>query len=411
MKKLLFFSLLCLAQGFTYAQTDQVIIGTVDTIESTILNEQRRLLIHVPEGSDENVFTKKTYPVLYLLDGGGHFNSTVGMLHQLSKINGNTICPEMIVVGILNTNRTRDLTPYKTTPAETPMLPPQMAAQTGGGDNFMAFVEKELIPHIEAKYPTEPYKVFVGHSFGGLTVLNTFLKKPTLFNAYVSLDPSMSFHNKKLLQAIKTKDLGKDYKNRFLYLGIANTLTAGLDTETVRKDRNPMNGNIRANLELHDYLTENHGELSYRGKYYPEDDHGSVPFIAGYDAMRYIFAAHRLKIGAEDVFTPTINVAKKIETHYRELSNVFGYEKKPAEDYLNNMGYQLMQMNLLDKAEDFFALNVTYYPDRFNVYDSLGDVYVAKGDKEKVVQNFKKALAINPESTFTKEKLVELEKE
>ena len=180
MKKLLFFSLLCLAQGFTYAQTDQVIIGTVDTIESTILNEQRRLLIHVPEGSDENVFTKKTYPVLYLLDGGGHFNSTVGMLHQLSKINGNTICPEMIVVGILNTNRTRDLTPYKTTPAETPMLPPQMAAQTGGGDNFMAFVEKELIPHIEAKYPTEPYKVFVGHSFGGLTVLNTFLKKPTL---------------------------------------------------------------------------------------------------------------------------------------------------------------------------------------------------------------------------------------
>jgi predicted alpha/beta superfamily hydrolase len=83
---------------------------------------------------------------MYVLDGSGHFYSTVGMIHQLSKVNGNTISPEMIVVGITNTHRTRDLTPSQPQAGDDAMLPEAMRAHSGGGEKFISFIEKELIP-------------------------------------------------------------------------------------------------------------------------------------------------------------------------------------------------------------------------------------------------------------------------
>lgn len=95
-----------------HAQPDQaVVIGKADSIHSTILNENRNILVHLPSGYNDNLYSAQRYPVIYLLDGDAHFPSVAGMVHQLSEINGNTICPEMIIVAIPNTDRTRDLTP------------------------------------------------------------------------------------------------------------------------------------------------------------------------------------------------------------------------------------------------------------------------------------------------------------
>ena len=411
MKKLILFLVLILAQFCVFAQSNDIIIGKIDTIDSKILNEQRKLWIYIPQGSDENIFTKKTYPVVYLLDGDMHFFSTVGMIHQLSTVNGNTISPEMIVVGIPNTNRTRDLSPSKPSPGDDPMMPPAMLTNAGGGENLISFIESELIPYIDSKYPTEPYKTFIGHSLGGLMVMHTFLNKPELFNAYVAIDPSMSWHKQKLLKEIKKVKVGEKYKGKTLFMGFANTLPSGMDITKVKNDQSPMTAHVRSIIELNEYLNENEGPLNYLGKYYTNDDHVSVPFISGYDALRFIFKPHRLKIGPDDFMNPDSDVANKIKNHYNQLSNFFGYEKKPAEEFLNQMGYQLMSMNLFDKSEELFKLNISFYPDKFNVYDSLGDLYVAKGNKEKAIENFKKALTLNSESTFTKEKLTKLEKQ
>src|SRR4051794_33892297 len=90
------------------AESATINIGTIDSIDSKVLNEQRKVWIYVPSSAKNS---KTRYPVVYLLDGDGHFYDLVGMTHQLSSVNGNTLCPEMIVVGIPNTDRTRDLTP------------------------------------------------------------------------------------------------------------------------------------------------------------------------------------------------------------------------------------------------------------------------------------------------------------
>jgi predicted alpha/beta superfamily hydrolase len=412
MKKAVFFAMLIAISFCVTAQSGDIVIGKIDTLTSTVLNEQRKIWVYVPESADENLYAKEKYPVVYLLDGDAHFYPTVGMVHQLSTVNGNTVSPKMIVVGIPNTNRMRDLTPSKPKPGDDPLMPPAMVKYAGGGENFLKFIEKELIPYIDANYPTEPFRMFIGHSLGGLMVMHTFLEKPELFNAYVSIDPSMSWHKQQLLSAIKKADFGEGYDDKTLFMGFANTLPEGMDTAMVKSQpSSPMTDIIRSILELNAHINKQNGSMNYQGKYYPDDDHGSVPFIAGYDALRFIFQNHRLTIGPSDVMNPNSDLSSKIKDHYQQLSEFYGYQKRPEESFLNTMGYQLMQMQMLDKSEDLFLLNTYFYPDRFNVYDSLGDLYVAKGDKEKAIESFEKALELNAESTLTKEKLTKLQKD
>ncbi|NNF33966.1 MAG: tetratricopeptide repeat protein, partial [Saprospiraceae bacterium] len=126
-----------------------------------------------------------------------------------------------------------------------------------------------------------------------------------------------------------------------------------------------------------------------------------------YDAFRFIFDFYQLKLGPQDYMNPQSDLVSKIVNHYQKLSENFGVEKLPEEDYVNNMGYQFMSMKQFKKSEDFFNLNIVNYPESFNVYDSLGDLYVAMGKKDKAIEQFKKSLSLNPES-YSKDKLKKL---
>lgn len=80
----------------------------------------------------------------------------------------------MIVVGILHSARMKDLTFGSEN--ESPGI-------VGRGEKFLLFVEKELMRYIESSYLTYSYKIFIGQSVGGLSVINTLIHHPNLFNA------------------------------------------------------------------------------------------------------------------------------------------------------------------------------------------------------------------------------------
>ena len=152
--------------------------------------------------------SRQRFPVLYLLDGDAHFNSVVGMIQQLSQVNGNTIVPEMIVVAIPNTDRTRDLTPTHVE-SDPPMMDSAGSKTSGGGENFAAFLQKELIPHVDSSYLTQPFRVLIGHSFGGLTVMNILTNHSKMFNAYIAIDPSMWYDKERFLKTTQQKLAGQ----------------------------------------------------------------------------------------------------------------------------------------------------------------------------------------------------------
>src|SRR3954470_4512006 len=228
MRKLFLFILAATITLAVTAQNDnKIVIGKIDSVYSNILNEQRKVWIYTPDMTSGNHDTSRHYPVLYLLDGDAHFTSVVGLIQQLSQANGNTVFPEMIIVGIPNTNRTRDLTPTHIT-SDAPMMDSNSSIATGGGENFVAFLEKELMPHIDSLYSTAPYKLLVGHSFGGLTVMDVLTNHTKLFNAYIAIDPSMWYDKERFLTACKKKLAEKKYDGIRLYVGIANTMREGM---------------------------------------------------------------------------------------------------------------------------------------------------------------------------------------
>ena len=406
-RNILLISLLCLSLWVKGQSGPQpIILGRVDTVYSEILKERRPILVYTP-GFDTVYFTKPQYPVLYVLDGDGYFNGLVTMIQHLSQHNGNTLVPQMIIVGIPNTrgHRTRDLTAIKGTQDPT----------SGGGENFTSFLEKELIPYIDKNYATAPYRTFMGHSLGGLLVMNTLLKHPNLFNAYVAMEPSMFFDNDVLLGHVDGILRQKDFKGKSLFLAIANTMNPGMDTTQVRTDTTMITHHIRSILKLKDKLQQHPANnLRWSYKYYPDDDHPSVTLIAEYDGLRFIFKDNRFPQNQPQFqyFDKTIKPAemrKMIDAHYQLMTKEMGYSVRPDEGSMNQFGYMFLQQKDFERSRMFFQVNIDYYPKNFNVYDSMGDCYLAMDEKARAMEYFRKALSIKYRQDI-KEKLDKLEK-
>ena len=412
-----FLLLACLA-ACSPRQTDHnhtIAIGKTISIYSAILGEERKVLIHLPgdnygPASDgPHAPGGPHYPVVYLLDGEGHFPSVSGMIQQLSEVNGNSVSPDMIVVGIVNTDRERDLTPTR---AATDFRGDSSSVRTsGGGEKFMAFIEKELIPHIDSLYPTAPWRMLIGHSLGGLTVINTLVHHPQVFNAYLAIDPSMWWDKQRLLHETDTALATANFKGKTLYLAIANTMPQGMDTARVRKDTTSNTFHIRSILQLADALKRhtNNG-LTWAYKYYNGDNHGSVPLIAEYDALHFVFSSYNAPGLLPKLFDNTTNdtaAIAAIRTYYAGISQQMGYNIPPPEDYVNGLAYDFLQMKAPEKARAFFQLNIDNYPNSGNALDSMGDYFAAAGDKKKAIDYYTRAFALSHDPE-TKRKLDKL---
>jgi predicted alpha/beta superfamily hydrolase len=409
MKKILLILLAAIITLTGKGQTgDKIVIGKIDSVYSGILKEKRKVWVYVPNmkaGMQQS--SGQRYPVVYLLDGDGHFESVVGMIQQLSQVNGNTVVPEMIVVGIPNTDRTRDLTPTKII-SDPPMMDSNFSKSTGGGENFTAFLEKELIPHIDSIYPTQPFRVLIGHSFGGLTVMNIITNHTRLFNAYIAIDPSMWYDKENFLRATQKKLSAQNYNSTRLYLGIANTMSDGMTLEKMKKDTSTDTRHIRSIFALDKFIKANpKNGLSYASRYYGDDDHGSVPLISEYDGLRFIFSWYRFKFSQSDFTSPGTGLVQKMTTHYTNVSKEMGYKVAPPEMMINGLGYEALSQKQYEKAAALFEMNIANYPESGNTYDSYGDLLLAKKDTTAAVINLKKALAIT-KSEDTKQKLDQL---
>lgn len=409
MKNICLFIISVIISLISYSQTDnKIVIGKVDSVYSTILKEQRKVWVYTPNMNSGAQNVGQRFPVLYLLDGDGHFNSVVGMIQQLSQVNGNTIFPEMIVVGIPNTDRTRDLTPTHIE-SDPPMMDSNFSKTSGGGENFAAFLQKELMPHVDSLYPTLPFRVLIGHSFGGLTVMNIITNHTKLFNAYIAIDPSMWYDKERFLKATQQKLAGQKYNGTSLYVGIANTMAEGMTLEKLKKDTSTETRHIRSIFAMDKFIKSNSKNgLKYASKYYADDDHGSVPLISEYDGLRFIFSWYRFKFSPPDYMSADTAVVQRYRQHYQKVSKEFGYKVSPPEMQINGLGYYMLSQKYYEKAAALFRMNIENYPESGNAYDSYADALIAMKDTAAAIVNYKKAYAMT-KGEDTKRKLDELE--
>jgi len=397
MKRLLLLIFLILCFAFTQvsatttlnAQTNDssITIGKKYSLYSKILKEKRTYSVYLPPSYKSN--PNKKYFVAYVLDGGKNkFLEVTGIAQSMNSIADLKMqIPELIIVSIENTDRTRDFTP---THSLNYLDAENIAAfnSSGGAKPFMQFIGKELMPQIDSSYRTLSKNLIIGHSLGGLFAINCLLESPGLFNYYILIDPSWFWdHNyigKRTREILKTKT---DLTGR-VYIALANNF---------QED----NRHYKWGNEFYELLkNSSSSKVDTKLRYFEDEKHLTVPIPATYYGLRYIFDGFELDIN-EVCKNPDL-----INKHDIEMSQKMGVEIKSDEGFVNTIGYiALRDRNTPDIAIAIFEINTKNYPSSVNVWDSLADAYLVKGFKAKAKACYEKILALQPNNIDTKRNL------
>lgn len=343
---------------------EPITIGETVTIESRVLNETSTVLISTPAGYARR---NERYPVLYMTDGNAHLLHTRGTVDFLSR---NGLMPDLIVVAVVNTDRTRDLTPtrgFRTLYDGTR----QEVANSGGADRFLEFFEKELFPFVEATYRTVPYRVFAGHSLGGLLALHILTAHPAMFDAIIAVSPSLRWGDDAILAQVSQVTQRPGELRRTLFVTMADEER---DEESpTRFER--LRGILRkARIE----------GLTWGSRLMTDEDHGTVVLRSHYFGLRAVFDGWRLP--ADPQTRAYSGGIAEMAAHYAGLARRFRVSAKPEEAMVNQLGYQFLGRNDVETALTFFRYNVQLYPDSANVHDSLGEALERAGRSAEALE-------------------------
>lgn len=390
--RLICFLILSLNKSFAQSTDNLIAIGQRYSIQSKTLNEKRYYSVSLPT-SYKNSPDKK-YVVAYVLDGErSKFLEVSGVAQSMhSAFNLKLQIPELIIVSIENTDRTRDFTP---TNSLNYLDREDIAAfkSSGKANDFMNFIEKELMPEINKSFRTVPQSMIIGHSMGGLFALHCLIENPSLFSYYLLIDPSWFWDHNYIGKRGK-EVLGKrtDLKAR-IYIALANNM---LDDKRHYKWGNQFYNLLKNNKSP---------DLKVKLKYFEDEKHLTVPVPATYYGLRYVFQPYEIDINE---VTKDPNILANYNTKiFKELF----FEIKPDENFVNTIGYvALNDRQMPDIAISIFEINTKNHPQSLNVWDSLADAYLAKDYIEKAKMCYQKILELSPTDSNAKSKLEKLSK-
>lgn len=247
-------------------------LGTIHEIQSNELAEKRTLNIYLPEGYNPDDTIK--YPVIYLLDGSADedFIHIVGLV-QFNSFEWINRVPKSIVVGIATVDRKRDYT-FPTSIKEDAIIYPT----TGHSDRFMAFIEKELQPYIQSRFRTNANKTIIGQSLGGLLATEILFTKPSLFNKYIIISPSLWWNNGSLLNQKNPTQIDTPTD---IYIGVGKE---GLTPTAI-----PRVMEVDANLLVEKLNAAKNKKLKVHFDYLPQEDHATIMHQAVANAFKLLY--------------------------------------------------------------------------------------------------------------------------
>lgn len=344
-----------------------------DTINSSMLGK-RPIYIATPEDYKEG---ESRFPLLVLLDAEDRSMFRLWIAQAEYLANNSPGFPHVIAVGIPNgTDRIHDMTPPATgSSAKT-------FRTAGGATAFAAFIIDEVVPRVRAQYRTLPGVFLAGHSAAGLFAVDVAARRPGSFQGIIATDPSLQFNDGTLVDFYADL-LGQSQAERRLF--VSSRDGEGVLPVACRRFAGLMNA--KGSLG---------GRFTYRA--YPGATHQLVPMSFG-DGLQFIFepvsfrhlAIERLDFAKCDSVA-LYDAIRSSENTYATAARSLGLSEQLPEQLLNGLGYDLIGSGKVALAISVFERNIRAYPKSVNVYDSLGDGFLAAADTVSALAQFRKAV-------------------
>jgi hypothetical protein len=344
--------------------TSALVIGESHEIESSILDETRTYFIAKPR---EYEFSERAYPIVILLDGETqfrHVSSTAELLADNDRI------PEVIVVGVVNTDRLRD------------MSRPSPEYEDGGADKFLSFITDELIPEIEREYRTRPHRTLVGHSSAGLFGLFSLLQEPDAFDAYVLVSPAFGDDRSMLAEVRPFLEAHPQLQNN-LFVSVANE-----------------SGQLLGGAwELSGILAEAAPPgIRWQFHRWPDESHGSVPLRGVYEGLQASYGGWFLQNPIQAYDQGGIPA---IERHYSDLSDRMKYTVSVPETVLTEI-FNSLEVRLGGQADRSEAQPVIdklleLYSESPAAHYYIGRFYAVNGDVPGGIDHLTQSLVLDPD--------------
>ncbi len=369
-------------------------IAKKQTIYSNILDEEREIFIHTPEGFWGLDDSLSCYPITFVLDGESQFLSTASAIDYLSSAPlGNDLMPRTIVVGIPNTNRNRDFTPIKGKMGKdtTGMH------MTGGGPKFLDFIITELLPHLDSTYSLCKHRTIVGHSLGGLVVFDALLNRREYFDNYLAIDPALDFADELFLSTILDTLRTTNLREEQLFVASANTISSFIGLENIETDTSEIAKLGQSNIKFAQLANSENWNINLSHKHYPDENHFSVPYIATFEALKSFYSYYPFKEMIKYYhprYENKSDLVEKLQVHYQEISNRLGYQTIPMESYINSWAFGLVHFGREQLAIDMFNYNLKLYPNNASVYNTMGSFMRNIGKEAEATQLLEQALEI-----------------
>jgi predicted alpha/beta superfamily hydrolase len=346
----------------------EVHAGEQVTLHSKILGEDRTVLVALPANYG---WSGQKYPVLYLTDGQWNFAHARTSAEFLSR---ERLIPEMILIGVTNPDRTRDL--YATRAdfkrgGRTIPFP-----KSGNADRFLDFIDKELIPWTQASYRTSSLRVLAGCSAGGNFALHAARVRPGLFPALIVASPWLAWDERKELQALVPFLKSPQARLQTLFLSYA--------------DEGP---DMKADVESVVAALQARSQASLRWELatYAGETHDTTVLKSYFDGMRMTFTGWSYP---RDPRTNALHgTLEDVKVYYAKLGDRLGLAA-PPQVIVNELGYQHLRANEPDAALAAFRFNTEHYPESVNAWDSLGEALQKAGKKDEALASYRRALAI-----------------
>lgn len=377
------------AFAFFSPQFEQVnSLGELNVLHSAALKQQRSVQIYLPPTYHQS---DKQYPVLYVLDGQWHFTNAVAIQHALKVP---SVLPEMIIVGIVN---------HKT--KRRSMLGSQAQA-------FKQYLMQELIPFIDKKYRTSNERLIFGWEMGAFFASDIFFSKKMHFNGAI-----LASGGEASKEAIEQFNQTHGASTKYLYI-------AGSQKDVYSIDHTEM---LASNLS-----TFAKGNLSWKYQLFNDETHGSLPYVAMYQGLMHYYnnfaslsfasIEQYVELGGMDYlsryfsqrgkrFGLATTVPESTKNHLIWLAwkndnyqyferfmtrfkDVLSTKRYDSSYWQNRFARFYLKHGNVATAQQFFERAVIKYPNQPTLYQGLGKVYLAQGQRDIAKEHFINALML-----------------